>query len=170
MFAIGDLVVYGGEGVCRVTEIGVPAISGADKKREYYTLAPLYRTGQVMTPVDTCVLMRPVMTCAEAKDLLSELPSLEPEAPPQPGMRATRDHYHAVCTSYDCRKMARLIKYTARRRKWALSHGKKVSQLDERFSKRAQDQFYGELAAALDIPRDRVPERIQEDYPSWPEE
>lgn len=170
MFGIGDLVVYGGEGVCRVTEIGVPAIAGADRQRQYYTLSPLYRTGQVMTPVDTRVLMRPVMTPAQAAELLSELPDMEPEPPPEAGMRATRDHYHAVCTSYDCRKMARLIKYTARRRKWALSHGKKVSQLDERFAKRAREQFYGELAAALDIPRDRVPEHIQQQYPAWPEE
>lgn len=170
MFGIGDLVVYGGEGVCRVTEIGVPNITGADKKREYYTLTPLYRSGHVMTPVDTGVLMRPVMSAHEAEDLLTELPALEPEAPPQPGMRAIRDHYHAVCTSYDCRKMARLIKYTARRRKWALSHGKKVSQLDERFAKRARDQFYGELAAALDIPREQVAARIQQGYPNWPEE
>ena len=170
MFGIGDLVVYGGEGVCRVTEIGIPAIAGADKQRQYYTLAPLYRTGHVMTPVDTNVLMRPVMTADQAAELLSELPDMEPEAPPESGMRATRDHYHDVVTSYDCRKMARLIKYTARRRKWALTHGKKVSQLDERFTKRAQDQFYGELAAALDIPRDQVPAHIQEQYPTWPEE
>ena len=66
MFAQGDLVVYGGEGVCRVEGVGTPAAMGIDKTKMYYTLAPLYRTGQVMTPVDTGVLMRPVMTKAEA--------------------------------------------------------------------------------------------------------
>ena len=64
MFAQGDLVVYGGEGVCRVEGVGTPAATGIDKTKMYYTLAPLYRTGQVMTPVDTGVLMRPVMTKA----------------------------------------------------------------------------------------------------------
>ena len=53
MFAQGDLVVYGGEGVCRVEGVGTPATTGIDKTKMYYTLAPLYRTGQVMTPVDT---------------------------------------------------------------------------------------------------------------------
>lgn len=41
MYQIGDLIVYGGEGVCRVEEIGVPKISGINKQRQYYTLAPL---------------------------------------------------------------------------------------------------------------------------------
>ena len=50
MFAVGDLVVYGGEGVCRVEKIGPSELRGADKEKLYYTLLPLYRTGQVMTP------------------------------------------------------------------------------------------------------------------------
>ena len=62
MFTVGDLVVYGGEGVCRVDSVGTPDTSGYDKTKTYYTLSPLYRSGQVMTPVDTRVLMRPVMT------------------------------------------------------------------------------------------------------------
>ena len=59
MYAAGELVVYGGEGVCRVEGVGAPSLPGMDKTRLYYTLSPLYRSGQVMTPVDTQVLMRP---------------------------------------------------------------------------------------------------------------
>ena len=65
MFAAGDLVVYGGEGVCRVEGVGAPSLPGMDKTRLYYTLSPLYRSGQVMTPVDTQVLMRPLLTAEE---------------------------------------------------------------------------------------------------------
>ena len=53
MYEIGQLIVYGNEGVCRVEEIGTPKISGVDKHREYYTLAPIYREGKVFTPVDS---------------------------------------------------------------------------------------------------------------------
>ena len=69
MFAVGDLVVYGGEGVCRVEKIGPSELRGADKEKLYYTLLPLYRTGQVLTPVDTRVLMRPILTEQEALEL-----------------------------------------------------------------------------------------------------
>ena len=41
MFAQGDLVVYGGEGVCRVEGVGTPATTGIDKTKMYYTLSPL---------------------------------------------------------------------------------------------------------------------------------
>ena len=169
MFAAGDLVVYGGEGVCRVESVGTPDTSGYDKTKEYYTLAPLYRSGQVMTPVDTRVLMRPVMTAQEAADFLAALPQLPPEAPEGPGQRAAKDHYHAVVTSYDCGRMAAMIKHVCHRRRWAMQHGRKVSQLDERYLRRAEDQLYGELAAVLGLERDAVADLIRQSWPNWPE-
>ena len=53
MFSVGELVVYGGEGVCRVERIGPSTLSCADRNREYYTLRPIFHTGEVTTPVDT---------------------------------------------------------------------------------------------------------------------
>lgn len=170
MFQIGELVVYGGEGVCRVESIGVPAIAGMDKQRQYYTLQPLYRSGQVLTPVDTKVLMRPIMTAEAARAFIAALPGLPPQAPPEGGMRVAKEHYHAVCATYDCAAMAAMIKHTARRRQWALRHGKKISQLDERFTRRAEDQLYGELAAALSLARDDMETYIRQSYPAWPTE
>lgn len=134
MFAAGDLVIYGGEGVCRVESVGMPETEGVDKTRAYYTLSPLYRTGQVMTPVDTGVLMRPVMTPAEADAFLTALPELPAEEPAGASQRAIKDHYHAVVTSYDCGRMAAMIKYTCQRRRAAQQRGRKVSQLDEAVS------------------------------------
>ena len=63
MFAAGDLVVYGGE--ARVPDRvhrGPSGMSYDSGDRMYYHLTPLYRNGTVLTPVDTAVLMRPVMT------------------------------------------------------------------------------------------------------------
>ena len=68
------MIVYGNEGVCRVEEIGTPKISGVDKHREYYTLAPIYREGKVFTPVDSKVFMRPVITREEALALIDRIP------------------------------------------------------------------------------------------------
>lgn len=170
MFAAGDLVIYGGEGVCRVDSVGTPNTSGYDKTKTYYTLSPLYRTGQVMTPVDTSVLMRPLMTRQEADDFLAALPALPPQAPEGLNQRVIKEHYHAVVSSYDCGRMAAMIKYTSARRRDALRRGRKVSQLDERYLRRAEEQLYGELAAALGIDRQDVCAYIQKTYPAWPEE
>lgn len=163
-------MVYGGEGVCRVEGISAPSIRGVDKAKLYYTLAPLGRSGQVMTPVDTAVLMRPVMSRREAEKLIAELGELETEAPKSSNMRGVKEYYHGIVMSYDCRQMAGLIRMTSRKRKWALTHGKKVSQMDERYLKRAEEQLYGELAVALELPKAEVLPYIRQVYPGWPEE
>lgn len=169
MFTTGELVVYGGEGVCRIDHIGPADLPGADKEKLYYRLAPLARNGQVLTPVDTKVLLRPVMREEEARALLARLQELEPEEPAANNMRAIKEHYHEVVMSYDCERMARLIKAIYRKRRWAIEHGKKVSQLDERYLKRAEDQFYGELGAVLHRERKELETYIAGIYPNWPE-
>ena len=169
MFAVDELVVYGGEGVCRVAQIGPSTVPGADKTKRYYTLLPLYRTGQVLTPVDTRVLMRPVLTQKEAQALIAALPELEPEGGPAGNPRLLKDHYQKVVSSYDCAAMIRLIRALALRRRHALDHGKKPSQMDERYLKQAEDRLYGELAAALMTGRDEVAGHIRLQHPQWPE-
>ena len=161
MYAAGELVVYGGEGVCRVEGVGAPSLPGMDKTRLYYTLSPLYRSGQVMTPVDTQVLMRPLLTAEETAQIIAELDQLPEEQAESHSMRAIKDLYHQVLTSYDCRRLAGLIKGVCRRRSWAVHHGRKISQMDERYLKRAEDALYGELGAVLGLPREEVhPENL----------
>ena len=79
MFAVGDLVVYGGEGVCRVESIGPSGLRYDGGDKTYYHLAPLYRSGTVMTPVDTAVMMRPIISRDRAMELIAALPQLPQE-------------------------------------------------------------------------------------------
>ena len=102
MFAAGEMVVYGGEGVCRVEGVGTPSLPGMDKTRLYYTLVPLYRSGQVMTPVDTRVLMRPLLTGQEVQELIAQLDQLPEEQAESHNTRAIKDLYHQVVASFDC--------------------------------------------------------------------
>lgn len=169
MFAAGDLVVYGGEGVCRVERIGPSGMSYDDGDRLYYHLTPLYRSGTVLTPVDTGVLMRPVITREAALALIAAIPSLPPCKPEQAGVRAARDFYHQVVMRCECGELAAMIHSVCRKQAWALRHGKKVSQMDERYLKRAEDQLYGELAAVLGTERGDVAALIRQSWPGWPE-
>jgi len=169
MFTAGDLVVYGGEGVCRVERIAPSgmAYDGGDKL--YYHLAPLYHSGIVLTPVDTAVLMRPVISRDAALALIAGLPGLPLCKPEEPGLRAAKEHYHRLVQRCECGELAALIHTVCRKRAWAVRHGKKVSQMDERYLKRAEDQLYGELAAVLEVPRDQVVPYIRQTWPQWPE-
>lgn len=46
MYQVGQLIVYGAEGVCRVEQIGPLDMRGAQQDVDYYTLSPLYRGGR----------------------------------------------------------------------------------------------------------------------------
>ena len=79
MFSVGEYIVYGVEGVCRVEEAGKLKVAGLDKNRAYYRLRPYYHDGTIYTPVDGKAVMRPVLTREELERLLPRLPA--PSAP-----------------------------------------------------------------------------------------
>lgn len=162
MYRIGDLIVYSGEGVCRVEDIGTPNSSGAQSARIYYTLAPLYRTGLVYTPVDGNVFMRPVISREEAIALIRQIPDTEAAACEERNLRFLTEHYQSCLQRHDCLETVKLIKSIGQKRQNAASRGKKLGQIDERYRKRAEDLLYGELAVALDIPREEIAAYIAE--------
>ena len=160
MYQIGTLIVYGGEGVCRVKAIGPLEMSGVQKGREYYTLAPLYRSGTIFAPVDTRVYIRPIMTREQADALIDQIPEIPAEVYENSNPRLLNEHYQALLKSYDCVDLVRLIRAVYQKGRKAEQRGKRLGQVDERSMKRAEEMLHGELAAALDIPMDNVKDYI----------
>lgn len=160
MYQIGDLIVYGGEGVCRVEEIGVPKISGINKQRQYYTLAPLYRDGRVFAPVDTTVFMRPVISRDEALSLIRDIPNMEASVYENSNLRFLNEYYQERLQNYTCAGLLQLIRNTRAKREVMISRGKKLGLVDERYMKRAEDMLHGEFAVALGIERGDVRQYI----------
>lgn len=149
MYEIGQLIVYGNEGVCRVEEIGTPKISGVDKHRDYYTLAPIYREGKVFTPVDSKVFMRPVITREEALALIDRIPQMTAEVYENSNLRFLNEHYQQCIQNYTCADLLQLIKDVRAKRRQMTERGKKLGLVDERYMKRAEEMLHGELAVAL---------------------
>lgn len=160
MYQVGDLIVYGGEGVCRVEEIGTPKISGVNKERQYYTLSPLYRTGKVFAPVDANVFMRPVITRDEALMLIRGIPEMETTVYENSNLRFLNEYYQQRLQNYTCEGLLQLIRNTRAKRDVMISRGKKLGLVDERYMKRAEDMLHGEFAVALGITRSEVPQYI----------
>jgi len=156
MYQIGELIVYGSEGVCRVMEIGPLGLDGADRERLYYTLAPLYRDGKVFIPVDTNVFMRPILSRSEAEKLVASIPDIEAEVCKERNPRLLGEYYQDMMRSHSCDSMVRLIKTAYRKTQARRARGGKPGQVDERYLKWAEDLLYGELAAALGMDRGQV--------------
>lgn len=156
MFEVGSLVIYGSDGVCRVENVGPLEMQDAQKDMLYYTLSPLYHGGTIFTPVDTKVLMRPVMTREEAEALIAHIPQVRAETGLSRNPRLLHEHYQLSLKSGDCVELVKLIRTVYAKGREAEGKGRRLGQVDERSRKQAMDMLHGELAVALGIPVDQV--------------
>ena len=156
MFKIGEYVVYGVNGVCKVEKIGPMELSGVESDKEYYTLEPLYTRGsKVFTPVDnTKVVMRAVISKKDAYSLIDEIRDIE-EIEVVDDKRREQAYKEAI-KSCDCRELIKIINTVLKRKEERLAQGKKMSACDERYLKQAKDSLFGEFAVSLKISKDEV--------------
>lgn len=154
MYKIGDLVVYGNNGVCRVDDVTKRPFLG--EMRDYYVLKPLYDDCIVYTPFDTKVFMRPVITKKRAEELIDEIPQMNAEAYHNPSAQQLAEHYETAINSHKCGDIIELIMSIYLKKKGAAEAGKKFGIIDERFMKQAEEMLYGEFAVALGIEKNDV--------------
>ena len=160
MFNVGDYVVYGNTGVCRVEDIGPLSIGSSDKN--YYTLAPVYgRNSRIYAVVDSDkVVIRPTMTRTESDALIDEMEEIDALLVCDEKKR--EEIYKETMKSCDCKEWVRIIKLLYVRKMDRLARGKKVTSSDERYLQMAEENLYGELAFSLQIPKEEVEEFITE--------
>ena len=156
MFNIGDLVVYGNTGVCRVVEIGPPPLKGLPDDKDYYTLAPYYSEKSVIfTPCDNDkVVLRSIISIKEAKKLIKMVESIALLEITDEKKR--EESYKEVMRSCDPVRLVSIIKTIHERKMKRLSEGKKVTASDEKYFQMAEEKLYGELAIVLDVEKNEV--------------
>ena len=152
MFQIGDYLVYGLEGVCRVTAVGPLKLSGVPRDKLYYTLAPCGRQDSVYIPVDSPVFMRMPLTQAQIEAHLEALPALElcPDLPADAKQLAP--YYQAIVQSHDFRRVMQLYKTLYRKQQLLSGTRRSLSVTDMRFWKQAETLLCGEIGFVLGIP------------------
>lgn len=162
MFKVGEYVVYGMNGVCRVEEIGPMPLSGMDSDKIYYTLLPLYTKGStVFTPVDNKkVKIRSVISKKQALELMDEMPDVEEIEVVDDKKRELA--YKEALKSCDCREWMRIINTVYKRKEERQAQGKKMSACDERYLKQAQDSLFGEFAISLRIEKNEVQDYMEQ--------
>ena len=156
MFKIGDYVAHYKEGVCEVTSIGKLDISCSDKKKEYYTLKPLYDAGGILyTPVENDKRqIREVITSEEAQALIEDMLNIETIGVTDEKRREIS--YKEALLRNQCRDWVAIIKTSYTRKMKRIASGKKVINVDDKYLNIAEKFLYGELAVALDMPKDEV--------------
>lgn len=156
MFGIGDYIVYGTSGVCKVEDITTLNLDGISRDRSFYVLTPLSQSGgKIFTPVDNQKsLMRRILNEEEAAELIEEMPQIEELWIANEKQR--EENYKECMRSCDCREWIKIIKTLYLRKMERSAQGKKITATDEKYLKMAEEALYSELSIPLGIPKDQM--------------
>ncbi len=162
MFSVGDYVVYGSNGVCRITDIGPMDLPGVSKDKLFYTMTPCYiRDSSLFTPIDNPrVIMRPVMTRDEAESFVESIKDIDGITIKEEKHRELE--YKEAVLSCDPEVLVGIIKTIYGRMNERIAEGKKVTSSDSKYFHIAEDSLYGELAISLGIEKNEVKNYIHD--------
>ena len=156
MFNIGDLLFYGTNGVCRVSEICSSPFDSSDP-RSFYKLAPIAENTSLViyTPVDnTQVIMRSLISKEEAEAFLARIPEIEKVAVAVEKHR--KEAYRETIREGDPEGFVKIIKTVRARRELFRRTRRRVPDLDNDFEHTAKTCLYGELSTVLGICREEI--------------
>lgn len=156
MFHPGELVCYGPQGVCRITEIRERSCGGP--VQPYYILQPLGEPQSVVcVPTGQEALvsrMRPVLSADRVRALIRSLPQLEPLW--IENETARRDALRQLLKTGTAEELACAVKGLYLRRQALRTRGRRLHSADEAALREAEHLLYGEIACALQLPPDQV--------------
>lgn len=160
MYTKGDIVMYGTQGVCKIT--GITEKKFAGERHEYYELKPVYDEKSVLfVPVKNEALvekMHRVLSAEAVDELIQAMPEegavwIEDE-------KERKKRYKEVLEQGDRKALVRTIKSLYTYRQKLKAAGKKIHVCDENFLKEAERVLYDEFAYVLRIDREKILEYI----------
>ncbi len=161
MFEIGETVLYGTEGVCKITEI--MEMKCGSTRAKYYVLKPIHRdSATIYVPLNNERLlerMRRVLSAQEIDELLRSVTQEELAWIDDANER--RQEYAKILTAGDRLDVVRLIRALYLRRQSLVAVGKHLRTSDEQLLRDAEKLLNDEFALVLDIPQREVPEYIR---------
>lgn len=160
MFKVDDYIIYGSNGVCQVKDICTP--QGMDENKKYYELEPIYlKETTIFTPVDNVnVVMRNIISKEETEQLIRSISTMETVEINDAKTR--EEKCKNALRTCDYIEWAKVILTLSSRKKEQMSLGKKLGQADKRLLDSALEYLHGELAVALNIPKEDVENYIAE--------
>jgi len=155
------LILYGNTGVCRVMDITMRCFPGTKKRQLYYILKTVYQNITISTPIDNPkVFTRPIISRDEAERLIDMIPSIHVDVYHSRVLRELTEHYDAFIQTHNCADLIELTLSIYAKKQIYEQQKRRFGAVDKKFMKCAEGLLYGELAAALDIPKEKVPDYI----------
>ena len=161
MYNVGDMVMYGAFGICKVTAIEMRDLTG--EEQEYYILKHINSEKNIFyvpTNNDKALSkMHSICSKAEVDELISHMNSdgliwIDNDI-------KRKEEYSRIIKDADKHEIIRLIKTLYLRRKQLAESGKKLRSTDENYLSLAENMLFEEFAYALDIDKSEVVEYIE---------
>ncbi len=160
MFKVNDMVRYGTNGVCRITDITVRSFCG--ENMEYYVLSPLASEGSTYyVPVSNEQLvsrMQYILSPDEVRTLIGSIGDYSAGWIENDKERQSK--YSEVLESGDRRGIIGIVRTLYRHRAELEQSRKKMHLADERLMQDAERMINDEFSAVLGIAPSEVPEYI----------
>ena len=156
MFEIGEHIVYGTSGFCRVEEIG-PSPYDKNDTRSFYLLVPVHNPmgSTIYTPIDNDrVPMRRLMTHEEIDALIAAMPEIELLRVPAEKQR--REIYRTTVFALRPEGYVSVIKTVDRRREELSAARKHFPVSDMEYGRLARHLLFSECAHVLGVSEDGV--------------
>lgn len=154
MYNIGDMVLYGGEGICKI--VGIEDKKIADKVIQYYALSPEGIGNSVFyVPTEGKVAeskIRKIINGSEIKAIIEKSQPAEWEE----NDRIRRDNYNKAINSADREMIISLIKCCDIHKEEVSKQGKRLYKVDEYFLAEAEKLLYGEFKNVFKIERNEI--------------
>ncbi len=161
MFEVGEYIVYGTSGICRVAEICASPYDKTDT-RTYYLLIPKNNPmgSTIYTPVNNeHVPMRRLMTAAQIDALIDAIPEIALLSVPIEKQR--REVYRMTLGALRPEGYISLIKTVHRRRAELTAARKHFPTSDLEYGRLAKQLLYSECAHVLGLAEDAMESYIE---------
>ncbi len=151
MYSVGEFVVYGAEGVCRIA--GIEELDLTGEPMLYYALAPESdRSSKIFVPVANSKLtdrISRMLSEDEIRALLADFSEGESVWVDSTNLRKSR--YHEIVNSVDRTRIIRLVRELHKRRSSIRKTGQRFSLTDEHYYKLAQKILFDEFSRVIPI-------------------
>lgn len=162
MFQIGDQVVYGIHGICRIVDQEQRRVSG--KNVLYLSLEPLGQTGsKFLVPTHNPAVMaklRNLLTAQQAENLLA-MEGVELSQWIQEENRR-KQTYRELIGSGDCYKLISMLGMLYQHKSAQAASGRKLHMCDENFMRDAERLLVTEISTVLEKTPDEVRKTLRQ--------
>ena len=156
LFKIGDTVVYGAQGICKIDSVETKLIGR--QKQDYYVLKPIFNQNtSVFVPVDNEALtakMLSALTKAQINGLAKKVTDIEVIKASDENQK--RELYKSILSSGNRERLVSLIKTIRFERDTRREAGKKLNISDEQTLRKAESLLYNEIAFVLGVEPDEA--------------